>query len=90
MNKLREWLRERVGTVHTFQGKEEDNVILVLGLSEEAPGAADWASSKPNLLNVALTRAKKRIYVVGSVDIWADKKYFSEASRKLPVHHSHQ
>lgn len=80
------WLRERVGTVHTFQGKEEDSVIFVLGLSKESPGAAEWASSKPNLLNVALTRAKKRVYVVGSTDIWAGKKYFSDAREQLPSH----
>lgn len=85
-DKLRSWLKEHVGTVHTFQGKEEERVILVLGLSEDAPGAAEWASSKPNLLNVALTRAKKRVYVIGSVDIWAGKKYFSEACKQLPVH----
>ena len=82
---LRTWLRERVGTVHTFQGKEEDSVILVLGLSSQAPGASEWASSKPNLLNVALTRAKKRVYVVGSTGIWGNKKYFSEAKEQLPV-----
>ncbi|RXE46472.1 DEAD/DEAH box helicase [Chromohalobacter israelensis] len=81
--KLSDWLRERVGTVHTFQGKEEDNVILVLGLSTDAPGASEWASSKPNLLNVALTRAKKRVYVVGSTGIWGSKKYFSEAKEAL-------
>lgn len=81
---LRAWLHDRVGTVHTFQGKEEENVIFVLGLSEDAPGAAGWASSKPNLLNVALTRAKKRVYVVGSVGIWGSKKYFSEAKNELP------
>ncbi|MCM5705057.1 DEAD/DEAH box helicase [Larsenimonas salina] len=83
-SKLRSWLKARVGTVHTFQGKEEDSVILVLGLSNASPGAAEWASSKPNLLNVALTRAKKRVYVVGSADIWGSKQYFSEASEKLP------
>ncbi|WP_156181279.1 DEAD/DEAH box helicase [Halomonas sp. PR-M31] len=84
-NKLHSWLKERVGTVHTFQGKQEERVILVLGLSEDNPGAVEWAASKPNLLNVALTRAKKRIYVVGSVDIWAGKRYFSEAYEQLPV-----
>lgn len=82
-DKLKQWLRARVGTVHTFQGKEEDNVILVLGLTEGSPGAATWASSRPNLLNVALTRAKKRIYVVGSARIWADKPYFSDVSQAL-------
>ncbi|WP_110707259.1 DEAD/DEAH box helicase [Salinicola sp. CR57] len=85
---LRNWLKERVGTVHTFQGKEEDSVILVLGLSSQSPGAAEWASSKPNLLNVALTRAKKRVYVVGSTNIWGNKKYFSEAKDQLPVSES--
>lgn len=87
--KLKQWLQGRVGTVHTFQGKEEDNVILVLGLSEESPGAAEWASSKPNLLNVALTRAKKRIYVVGSTNIWSSKQYFSDVSHELPIASSH-
>ncbi|WP_043515100.1 DEAD/DEAH box helicase [Halomonas sp. BC04] len=83
-DRLADWLRRRVGTVHTFQGKEEDNVIFVLGLSKESPGAADWASSKPNLLNVAVTRAKKRVYIVGSTDVWAGKKYFSDAKRQVP------
>ncbi|SPJ32412.1 AAA domain-containing protein [Kushneria phyllosphaerae] len=84
-SELRKWLKARVGTVHTFQGKEEDSVILVLGLSSESPGAAEWASGKPNLLNVALTRAKKRVYVVGSTEIWGSKQYFSEACEKLPI-----
>ncbi|WP_280564742.1 AAA domain-containing protein [Chromohalobacter sp. 48-RD10] len=74
--------------MHTFQGKEEDNVILVLGLSADAPGAAEWASSKSNLLNVAVTRAKKRVYIVGSTGIWGDKKYFSEAKEALAVSES--
>lgn len=82
-DQLCDWLRERVGTVHTFQGKEEDNVIFVLGLSKESPGAAEWASSKPNLLNVAVTRAKKRVYIVGSTDIWASKAFFSDAKEYL-------
>ncbi|PRY64799.1 AAA domain-containing protein [Vreelandella songnenensis] len=82
-DKLHDWLHQRVGTVHTFQGKEEDNVIFVLGLAKESSGAAEWASSKPNLLNVAVTRAKKRLYIVGSADIWAGKAYFSDAKESL-------
>lgn len=85
-SKQQAWLKQRIGTVHTFQGKEEDTVILVLGLSNEAPGAANWAASKPNLLNVALTRAKKSIYVIGDPDIWANKAYFSEAWHQLGRH----
>ncbi|PWC17196.1 hypothetical protein DDT52_16810 [Brenneria roseae subsp. roseae] len=77
------WINERVGTVHTFQGKEEKNVIIVLGLSEEHRGAAKWASAKPNLLNVAVTRAQKRVYIVGSKNIWSGCQYFNVAHEKL-------
>lgn len=80
---LKAWLKTHVGTVHTFQGKEERNVILILGLSKAKPGAADWASSTPNILNVALTRAKERVYVIGSSEIWGGKRYFVEAKRQL-------
>ncbi|WP_435955417.1 DEAD/DEAH box helicase [Dryocola sp. BD626] len=78
------WLKERIGTVHTFQGKEEKNVIFVLGLCAESPGAAGWASEKPNLLNVAVTRAQKRIYIIGSADIWGGCPYFETAFTLLP------
>jgi hypothetical protein len=74
------WCKERIGTVHTFQGKEEDCVIMVLGADQHSKiGAAQWAASKPNLLNVAITRAKKRCFIVGDKELWAKMKYFSSA-----------
>jgi len=81
--KLQKWLQERVGTVHTFQGKEEDIVFMVLGADAEHRGAAGWAASKPNLLNVALTRAKRRFYVVGDCTLWQTLPYFREAANAL-------
>ncbi|MDE1150038.1 MAG: AAA domain-containing protein [Azospirillaceae bacterium] len=74
----------RIGTVHTFQGKEEDTVIMVLGTDAETQGAAQWAASKPNLLNVALTRAKRRFFMVGDHGLWAGQSFFSDAAQALP------
>ncbi len=75
---IKKWLENHVGTVHTFQGKEAEGVILCLGLDVNSKGAASWASAKPNLLNVALTRAKYRFIAIGDEAIWLDKPYFSE------------
>ncbi len=61
---MSEWLKSHIGTVHTFQGKQAEGVILCLGLDEKSKGAANWASQKPNLLNVAITRAKSELYLV--------------------------
>ena len=59
-----------VGTVHTFQGKENKVVFLVLGASDKEKGAASWAVSKPNIINVAATRAKTWFFIIG------DKKLY--------------
>lgn len=59
-----------VGTIHTFQGKEAPIVFLVLGADQQSAGAARWAVSEPNMMNVAATRAKKEFYIVG------DKKLY--------------
>lgn len=59
-----------VGTVHTFQGKEAPIVFFVLGADSQSSGAARWAMSEPNMMNVAATRAKKEFYIIG------DKKLY--------------
>lgn len=45
----------------------------------------DWAASRPNLLNVAVSRAKQRLYVIGNHDNWARLPYFNALARALPV-----
>jgi hypothetical protein len=72
------WLETNIGTVHTFQGKQAEGVILCLGLDNSTKGAAAWASSKPNLLNVALTRAKYRFIAIGDEKIWLNQPFFKE------------
>lgn len=54
-----------VGTVHTFQGKEAPIVFFVLGADRQSSGAARWAVTEANILNVAATRAKEEFYIIG-------------------------
>jgi AAA domain len=78
------FLEERVGTIHTFQGKEAEAVIAVLGAPlENQRGARQWAASTPNILNVMVSRAKSRLYVVGSHDAWSGVGHFAELARHL-------
>ncbi len=80
------WVKTRVGTVHTFQGKEAEAVILMLGAGRGAkPGSRNWAGSTPNLLNVAATRAKRSLYIVGNRQEWQGAGVFTEAAHRLDV-----
>ena len=77
--------RVECGTIHTFQGKEAEVVFLVLGTLPESVGARDWVADSPNMLNVAVTRARDRLYVIGNRKVWSRHRYFSELARMLPV-----
>lgn len=79
----------KAGTIHTVQGKESDVVILILGGNPQNPGAKHWASARPNLLNVAVSRAKRRLYVIGSRRSWKQYRYFSTSISLLEntMHH---
>lgn len=73
----------RVGTVHVAQGREADVVILVMGGNPSRPGALAWATSKPNLFNVAVSRAKKYLYVIGDLERWKKYKYIDIIEKHL-------
>ncbi|MEV7723409.1 ATP-binding protein [Streptomyces sp. NPDC087917] len=83
-----ELIQERCATVHRAQGKEADVVVLVLGGGR--PGARDWAAGTPHLLNVAASRAKRRLYVIGERGLWAPLPHFDVlASELTEFHHLH-
>ena len=68
----KDWLDDNIGTVHTFQGKEAKVVIYMLGCQSDgtANGAIKWVNA--NNVNVAFTRAREYIYVIGDAPKWAE------------------
>lgn len=81
------WLEDNIGTVHTFQGKEAKVVIYMLGCQSDgsANGAIKWVNA--NNVNVAFTRAKEYVYVIGDATKWAElNKNLAFAQRYLPIY----
>ena len=82
-NRLSNYRGVTIGTVHTTQGQEREVVIVVLGSNPDNSGARAWAAGKPNLLNVAASRAKRRLFIVGNRALWSQQPHFSLAARLL-------
>jgi len=60
----------KVLTAHKFQGSEKDIMIFSLVLASRGNGNSDrWYNIYPQILNVALSRARYLLYIVG------DKKF---------------
>ena len=54
------------GTIHEFQGDEKDTVILSTAITKNtSPGTYKWVESNKELINVATSRAKEKLIVLG-------------------------
>ncbi|WZY00427.1 AAA domain-containing protein [Bacillus sp. FSL W7-1360] len=76
VEEINHWIQHNIGTVHTFQGKEADTVVFVVGTDECQTSAANWIVAKPNLINVAVTRAKETIVIIGDRERLSKLPYF--------------
>ena len=77
-----EFVAGHIGTVHAFQGKEADEVIFVLGCDRKTgDGAIQFVS--PNIVNVAASRAKYRLYVIGDYFAWDSNENIRTMKRIL-------
>jgi very-short-patch-repair endonuclease len=56
----------RVSTAHKFQGDERDYILLSTVISENSDEFSINFANTPNLVNVAVTRAKRQLHVFGS------------------------
>ena len=60
----------KVGTVHAFQGQEKDYIIFTPTLDALEPKwAVKFIGDKCNMLNVAVTRAKKQFIYIGNLNV---------------------
>jgi hypothetical protein len=60
-------------------------VVLVLGCDATTAGAARWDGESPNLLNVAITRARNLVYVIGDQNVCHNQGFIRDLQRRLPV-----
>ncbi|GAB4230006.1 MAG: hypothetical protein Kow00121_58810 [Elainellaceae cyanobacterium] len=74
-------LEGAIGTVHTFQGSERQVIILSTKVCRPQD-SIDWINRRPNLLNVAVSRAKELFILVGNLHQLEERGY----TRQLVEH----
>jgi len=67
--------RVKSGTIHAFQGDECDAVVLSLVLDPTSPAdSLDWVATETRMWNVAITRARAHLTVVGNLALWSRRR----------------
>jgi hypothetical protein len=74
--RIQEWAETHIGTVHAFQGKEANEVIFLLGCDKNALPAVRWVNT--NIVNVAVTRARYRLYIIGDYTVWEHSRVMQQ------------
>lgn len=66
-----------IGTVHSFQGQEKEIIILSTAIDDtQKNNGVSFVGRKPNFLNVAFTRAKKQLIVVGNYEAYKNSNNY--------------
>ncbi|MNQ75613.1 hypothetical protein D3C85_904150 [compost metagenome] len=61
----------KIETCDSYQGKE--NNVIIISLTRAKPDQHPGFLSIPNRINVAMSRAKERLIIVGSLKMWSDR-----------------
>jgi serine/threonine protein kinase len=71
----------KIDTVDSYQGKEND--IIILSLVRNNKRFIEGFVSSENRANVALSRAKERLFIVGASYMWTERNHQSAFGRVL-------
>ena len=74
----------RIDTVDAYQGKE--NAIVILSLVRNNPTGAAGHVGIPNRCNVAVSRAKERLVIVGDSTMWGERVPQQSPMRRVLQH----
>ena len=77
----------QICTAHKFQGSEKDIMIFSQVLASSGDGNDDrWYNSCPQILNVALSRARYLLYIVGDKSYCQSRKANSTLNKVITAH----
>ncbi|KAK6331987.1 ATP-dependent helicase NAM7 [Orbilia javanica] len=83
--KIRDFPAIKVGIVNSFQGSERDIIILDLVRASTGPGRIIGFLSETRRLNVAVSRARLHLIVVGKKSWYAHSSSFNYGRAKFPA-----